>query len=273
MINSIFNIIFFVITTAIYYTVLNPKITVETINSEETYKAYTTDRYTYLGVYFLLTVLVQFMVNASILSSTCGGNLTDNIGAAGTYTFIPWILIFGVMIIVLVIFPGFKSAFSDVIGYYYVSRQANTVLTELLMDKNIQTKIDASQDGTTETKGKMQDAADAVIKIFGEKSVLINQIVPNNFQNYWNTLRVLMKPKYQTDSPESNNLKQQFFNLVVVRDQVGEAMWFIYTGILLASIVQLKLLSRGCETSLDAMQKNYQKFKEEEKKKPNNTGS
>jgi hypothetical protein len=198
--------------------------------------------------------------------------MTDNIGVAGTYTFIPWILIFGVMIIVLVIFPGFKSAFSDVVGYYYVSRQANNVLTELLMDKNIQTKIDDSQDSTPEAKGKMQDAADAVIKIFGEKSVLINQIVPNNFQNYWNTLRVLMKPEYRTDTPKSNDLKQQFFNLVVVRDQVGEAMWFIYTGILLASIVQLKLLSRGCETSLDAMQKNYQKFKEEEKKQKN-TGS
>lgn len=268
MINSLYNIIFFLITTAIYYTALKPKITIETVNNEEAFKAYASDNYTYLGVYFLLTVLLQFMVNSSIISTTCGGNMTDNIGVAGTYTFIPWILIFGVMMIVLVMFPGFKSAFSDVIGYYYVSKEANTVFTELFMDPNIQTKIDASTDGGPETKGKMQDAADAVIKIFGEKSVLINQIVPNNFQNYWNTLRVLMKPKYQTDNQGSNELKRRFFDLVVTRDQIGEAMWFIYTGILLASIVQLKILARGCETSLDTMQKDYQTYKDKGTKVP-----
>ena len=57
--------------------------------------------------------------------SKCGGSLDKNIGAAALFTFIPWILIFGVMLAVLIIFPSFKNAFSNVIGYYVVSGQAN----------------------------------------------------------------------------------------------------------------------------------------------------
>jgi len=248
--------------------VLKPTLTIDIMSNDETYIAYASERYTYLGVYFLLTVLIQFLVNSSLLATTCGGNLTDNIGVAGSYTFIPWILIFGVMIVVLVLFPGFKSAFSDVVGYYYVSNEANSILTELLMERNIQSQIDAASDiNQPELKGKMQDAADAVMKIFGEKSILINQMVPSNFLNYWDTLRVLMKPRFQTDSDESFELQSRLFDLVVMRDQIGEAMWFVYTGVLLTSIVQIKLLARGCETSMETMGKNYQKFKEEDKTK------
>ena len=59
------------------------------------------------------------MVNSSIITSTCGGSITENMGAAGVFTFLPWVLIFGVLILVLTIYPGFKSAFSDVIGYFF----------------------------------------------------------------------------------------------------------------------------------------------------------
>ena len=41
------------------------------------------------------------------------------------------------MLAVLIIFPGFKSAFSDVIGYYWVSYSANKLVTEILIDIGI----------------------------------------------------------------------------------------------------------------------------------------
>jgi hypothetical protein len=37
-------------------------------------------------------------------------------------------------------------------------------------------------------------------------------------------------------------------------------MWFIYTGILVSSIVQLKIATRGCVSSPATMEKNYQQF-------------
>ena len=89
-------------------------------------------------------------------------------GAAGIFTFIPWTLIFGVLILVLSIYPGFKSAFSDVIGYFYVSGSANKVLTELLVDKDIQKNINNDTTISPEQKLAMQSSADAIIKICGK---------------------------------------------------------------------------------------------------------
>jgi hypothetical protein len=93
----------------------------------------------------------------------------------------------------------------------------------------------------------------------------LNQIVPSNFDSYWKILNPLMKEKYQTDSPESAEIKKKFFELVVSRDNVGEALWFIYTGLLLTSIVQLKITSKGCVNNPKVMEQNYQKFLDDEK--------
>ena len=261
---SYLNIITFLFTTLFYYLAIKPKFTYETTLDTEKYKKYTTNTYMYLAIYLLLVIVIQFMVNASIISSMCGGNITENIGSAGVFTFLPWILIFGVLIVILTLFPGFKSAFSDVVGYFWVASSANTIITELLINPDIQHKIDDDNNTTTEQKEVMQSAADAIIKICGNTSILINQIVPSNFNSYWEILRPLIKEKYQTNNVESLELKTKLFELVVTRDNVGEAMWYIYTGLLLTSIVQLKITTRGCLNNSKTMEQNYQQFLDNE---------
>jgi hypothetical protein len=273
MANSYLNIVTFLLTTLFYYLALKPSLTYDITRDESSYKNYVTGNYMYLAIYFLLVMIIQFFVNASVISSMCGGKLTDNMGSAGLLTFLPWTLIFGVVIIVLTIYPGFKSAFSDVIGYYYVSESANKILTELLVDKDIQKNIDADQSMSAEQKAATQSAADMIIKICGNTSILINQIVPSNFEDYWQLLTPLMKDKYKTAmsdqqgmlNTEGTSLKNSLFDLVVTRDNVGEAMWYIYTGLLLTSLVQLKIVTKGCASNPKTMEQNYQKFLESEK--------
>jgi hypothetical protein len=217
-----------------------------------------------LAIYIVLVILIQFIVNSSIISNTCGGNITENMGAAGVMTFVPWILIFGVLVLILTIFPGFKSAFSDVIGYYYVSSSANKLLTELLVNTDIEKKMAEDPNMTPDKKANLESAADTIIKICGNNSILINQIVPSNFEQYWSILTPLMKDKYQKDGDETQKMQNDLFELVVTRDNVGEALWYIYTGLLLTSIVQLKITSRGCTSSPQTMEANYQKFLQQE---------
>ena len=266
MASSYLNIVTFLLTTLFYYLAIKPNLSYDMLLDAKKYQAFVKSSYLYLAIYLLLIMVIQFIVNASIISSTCGGNITENMGAAGIFTFIPWTLIFGVLILVLSIYPGFKSAFSDVIGYFYVSGSANKVLTELLVDKDIQKNINNDTTISPEQKLAMQSSADAIIKICGNMSILINQIVPTNFNDYWNILRPLMKPQYQTDSIDTENKKKELFELVVTRDNVGEAMWFMYTGILLTSIVQMKITSRGCTSNTATMEKNYQQFLEKDEK-------
>jgi len=265
MANSYLNIVTFLLTTLFYYLALKPALPYSLYSNKEQYKGYVSNSYMYLAIYVLLVIIIQFMVNSSIIASNCGGNITDNIGIAGVLTFLPWILIFGVLVLILTIYPGFKSAFSDVVGYYYVSGPASKLLTELLINKDIEKKMLDEQNMTPEKKVALESAADAIIKICGNTSILINQIVPSNFDQYWGILKPLMKDQYQIESPEAYKMKNDLFELVVTRDNVGESMWYIYTGLLLTSIVQLKITSRGCSSNPKTMEANYQKFLEQEK--------
>ena len=260
MANSYLNIIIFLLTTLLYYFVIKPGLTYETFSDPNKMKEFTTNNYMFLAIYLALVMVTQFIVNATIITNTCGGSITENIGAAGVYTFLPWTLIFGVLVLVLMIYPGFKSAFSDVIGYFYVSSSANKLLTELLVNKDIQKNIDNDATTTQQQKVAMQQAADMIIKICGNTSILINQIVPSNFIEYWNILRPLMKLQYQTDGPASDEKRNELFELVVTRDNIGEAMWYMYTGLLITSIVQLKISTRGCVVDPEQMAKNYQNY-------------
>jgi len=265
MASSYLNIVTFLLTTILYYFILKPSLPYSLFSNKQEYEGYLTNNYIYLAVYFVLVMVIQFLANASIITSTCGGSVSENMGYAGLFTFIPWSLIFGVLIVILTLYPGFKSAFADVIGYYYVSSSANKLLTDLLIHQDVQSKLESDATVTQDKKDAMQSAADTILKICGNASILINQIVPSNFDEYWNTLKPLMKSQYQTDGPESSGMKSKLFDLVVSRDNVGEAMWLVYTGILLTSIVQLKITTKGCASSAATMSQNYQKFVSNEK--------
>ena len=264
MSNSYLNIVTFLLTTVFYYLALKPALPFSTYNDQEKYKKYISNNYMYLAIYVLLVIVIQFIVNSSIITNSCGGNITENMGAAGVLTFLPWILIFGVLVMVLTIYPGFKSAFSDVVGYYYVSGQATKLLTELLKNQEIEKKMDEEPNMNPKEREGLESAADAIIKICGNNSILINQIVPSNFSQYWTILSPLMKDKYKVAGPETDKIQNDLFELVVTRDNVGEAMWYIYTGLLLTAIVQLKITTRGCNTNPATMEANYQKFLKQE---------
>jgi len=206
----------------------------------------------------MLIVLTQFGINASVMVNKCGGNISQNIGGAALMTFIPWIFIFGMVIAVLIIFPGFKSAFSNVIGYFAVAGSANRILANLLVNQDIEDAIRKDPNMSESKKRGRHETADAIIKLCGNMSVMINQITPTNFLEYWALLTPLMKDEYQkTGAPE---LKSKLLQVVVNRDNIGESMWYIYTAILLTSIIQYKMTTTKCATNVASMQSSYNDY-------------
>ena len=255
--NSYTNIVAFLLTTYIYYLIFKPKLTYDILTNEKDYPVYLTTSYVFLASYLIVVMIIQLMINMNVISSKCGGNTMDNIGVAGLTTFVPWTLIFGILIVVLTIYPGFKSAFSDVIGYYWVSSSANKLITELLISPDVQPKIETDNALNEEGKNQMQSAADAIIKICGNNSVLINQMTPHNFDGFWKLLIPLMKPQYKNNGKTNEEAN------------VGEAMWYIYTGLLVTAIVQLNISTRGCIKSVKTMEETAAKYsiKQEEVQK------
>jgi hypothetical protein len=191
------------------------------------------------------------------LKSKCGMS-NGTFFSAFLFTLIPWVLIFTVMVAVIVIFPGFKSAFSDVIGYFVVSGTANELLSTILINTDVNDLIK----NTTNTKDKdaMTHAAETIMKICGNKAVLINQISPDNFTSIWNTLQPLMKGDIFNDM----KIKQELLDIVVLKDNIGEAMWYVYTAILIASIVYYNLSTRGCVKDVDTIKADYDAYIKEQ---------
>ena len=163
-------------------------------------------------------------------------------------------LIFGILLGVLIVFPGFKSAFSDVIGYYVVSGSANDIFASLLIGTDINEMIDKSSD--MNHKKELTGAAEAIMKICGNKSILINQMNPENFIQIWNLLKPLMTPG-MFDNVE---IKKNLLDLVVLKDNIGEALWYIYTAILISSIVYYNLATRGCVKDVKQVKADYDSY-------------
>jgi hypothetical protein len=68
-----------------------------------------------------------------------------------------------------------------------------------------------------------------------------------------------MKDEYKY-AGAADQYKQKLFNLVLLRDNIGEALWYIYTAVLLVSIVQMNLSTRGCMKDPATMEANRQKY-------------
>lgn len=300
--NTYMNIFIFLIITAIYFILAKPKLQVETLESDILYSAYMKSTQIALATYFIVIILVQFSINSVAIVQKCGGSVSQNMGIAAMITFLPWFFFMGLMMVALLLFPGWKSAFSDIIGYFAVSSSANKLLSDLLVDTSINDKLEKMNGGYEEPvfqsnnssinssinsptivqdntlqpiqqlnqnpqnimmggspKQDMQDTASAIVKLVGNMSILINQITPENFVEWWKTLKPLMKDKYQQMRDDDKillGIKQKLLALVVARDNIGEAFWYIYTAILLISVVQLRLATHGCIKDAAQMQSN-----------------
>lgn len=251
------SLIFFTIITILYFAIPSigkPQLTLADLINDESKTDYYNRTLKSLAFYLGIVVFSQFFLNIGYLMSKCGGAIDKNIGAAALFTFIPWILIFGVMLAVLIIFPGFKSAFSDVIGYYVVAGGANDIFGSILMGTDLNEMIE--QTGDANKKRELTKAAEAIVKICGNKSILVNQMNPDNFLQIWDTLKALMMP----GAYENIEIKEKLLALVVLKDNIGEALWYIYTAILISSIVYYNLATRGCVKSIDQIKQDHDEY-------------
>jgi len=89
MASSYLNIITFLLTTFVYYLALKPNLKYDDMTNQDNYNNYLSNSKVYLAVYFFAILIVQFIVNTYIITQTCGGSVTENLSASGSYTFIP----------------------------------------------------------------------------------------------------------------------------------------------------------------------------------------
>jgi hypothetical protein len=234
----------------------------------ENYAEYTKANMIRAALYFLFVVIVQCGFNISTIVNKCGGTVGKNILISFMMTMVPWTLIFGGMMGLLIVYPGLKSAFSDVIGYFTIAREANDILGTLLADSK------AVFEKTSDEKKR--ETSILLTKVYGDKGVLINTMNPDNFHTIWAVLKPTFQPTIQDD--ELFKKKQHLFSLVMRKDNIGESLWYIYTGILLMVVVSYNMSIRGCDKDLSKMKEEQADYKKKsdainEKKDKNDSKS
>ena len=263
---ALLSLFLFIITTMLYISgvpvIGKPelKLNGNTLSSEDLVNYYS-ECMIKMAIFLLIVLCTQLTLNITYLIDKCQGSAGKNAGAAILYTLIPWFLIFGVMMAIIAAYPGFKSVFSDVIGYFAISGKASEILTKVLIRTDVNEAINTAE--TEEAKKELTSAAEALMKICGNTSILINQMYPDNFINIWDKMKPLMNKGVYEDA-EKDNLKQQLLDLVVKRENIGEALWYIYTAMLVSSIVYYNLDSRGCVRDVNSIKADYDAYEKQQ---------
>jgi hypothetical protein len=201
----------------------------------------------YMMIYALLVIVVEYIGNISLTNQLCG---TNQYGTALSVTIIPWVFIFGSILILIRVFPGWLSPFSNTFGYAIaIAAGLNGTLNDIL-------KPDIKGDGNI-TKDQ-EVMMEAITHIYSDKSMLVNEITPINFTSFWNGMKGIMK----NEAINNKALQEKLFGLVVLKDTVARLVWYILAGTLVISVSYNYLANSGCQQSVRDMQKKHSAYEE-----------
>ena len=218
-------------------------------------------------LYFIITLLSQLGIVISATKTMCGNVqwLT-----AVIYGLLPWIIIFGGLVGMLKIFPGWKSPFSNTFGYLVVYLMGIRKVFNELVRSNINT------DNVKFNK--------AIQEVYEDQSLLINQFTPDNWVQALTKLapilnkNVFKKSSKSSSSPAgqqkggaestqntgslnmTNPFVKQLEYLVQVKDEVASLIWYVFTGSLITSMSSMGVLSSQCDRSMKQIQESHNKY-------------
>lgn len=146
------------------------------------------------------------------------------------------------------ILPGWKAPFSNTIGYFFVYMLGvDNAFSDLLKSKG----------------------SKLIQKICDNKSIIINEITPLNFDIFLNKMKSdgLLESNFKS-KPSFNTL----WDYVVIKDSIAEFVWICLTGALVISMTYNALLEINCNIPIAqrkaAANKLEAELSEEEANKP-----
>ena len=83
--------------------------------------------------YFLLTIIGQFFLNNKLLQAICG---ESQWATSLSITLIPWVLIFGLLLLFLNMFPSWRTPFSNTFGLFVAKMLGVKDLVSKMFDFN-----------------------------------------------------------------------------------------------------------------------------------------
>lgn len=188
-------------------------------------------------IYFLLLLIMQYSVNVSNLQDRCG-NISH--GSAILFTIVPWLFIFGLLYVCLIIFPGWRGPFSNTFGYAMASIAGvkNLMMNDILEDENV-------------LKNKnVKDLLEVREDIYTDPGLLINEITPDNFEKFWKK----MTPLFRKTAVQH---KSALLKLVHLKEVVADFIWYVLAGSFTISVSYNNITSIPCTQTAEQMEESH----------------
>jgi len=198
-------------------------------------------------IYMLLVFISEYFVNLGLTNTLCGSN---QIPTAMLVTVLPWCVIFGIMVLLLSLFPGWLSPFSNTFGYAVALMAGlNDTMADILSSNPTGTKLGESNE-------QMQQA---LSHIYSDQSLLVNEITVDNFNYFWNNMKGVFRPGVAN----SLALKNQLYNMVRLKDIVATYIWYMLGGLLITSVSYNYIINTSCSISAAEIQSRHEEYEKE----------
>lgn len=163
-------------------------------------------------------ILMMIGVNHAIMNAQCG---KVDAGTLWTATLVPWVVMFGTILAVLQMFPGWLQPFSNTFGYMIALIAGG--------------------------KGKLlailkQDGSDPLKWIVDDPGLLINQFSMVNFDQTLKSLEAVLVPGANVEP---------FKDIVRLKELVAEYVWFALVGIMALTTSYNILVNYKCTVKGD----------------------
>lgn len=189
--------------------------------------------------YFLLLGLSQYLLNLNITAGMC--NNTYQYTTAMYVTIVPWVLIFGILNLMILVFPGWLSPFSNTFGY---------LITTLFGVKDTIKNVFKTPDNE-----KNEKARETINYIYGNQSLLINEITMQNINEFIDSMKDLLQDGYDTPQDDNKPSKlDRLKDMIYLKESVAKFFWYMLSGSLVISIATNSIINSGCNYNESKLQ-------------------
>tara|TARA_B110000444_G_scaffold28363_2_gene23365 strand:+ start:3888 stop:4967 length:1080 start_codon:yes stop_codon:yes gene_type:complete len=206
--------------------------------------------YTLIYVTFLVTG--TYFINVNIAKSICNEN-TIQWSRVFSYTIAPWITVFGILFLLLELFPGWIKPFSNTIGYLIV----NTLGASDIL-KNLLATHDSSHRNST-LKTALENIEKNYTRFINE--IDVDEDSYKKFIGQLNKEQFLKRRDNADELYESSDVIK-LFALVNIKDIIGKLFWYVLAGSLIASISYNFIVNMNCEKTADQSEREIDKLYE-----------
>ena len=227
-----------------------------------------------LCIYLFLLIIGNYFINLSTTTALCGG--TPQWSSTFIITILPWVLIFAVINMVLIVYPGWLVPFSNTIGYFGAKMGG---LNDLFNDHILKPRLDIKEEEEKIGGKSNLQIAKALQQIYGNETLLINEIPRDGvneeeqikiFNDFITSMSKIGIFKKNIDE----GVQLQLYNLLKIKDIVAEYIWYLLSGFLVTSISYNYIVNVGCSYSAKQMKNEYDEYiKGENKNTTNNTNT